>query len=50
MSVLATTKMSSRGQVVVPEPIRDQMGLKAGDRFVVLAYNGTVLLKKSDHP
>ena len=36
MSTLATTKMSSRGQVVIPEAVRNEMGLKAGDEFVVL--------------
>jgi len=42
--------MSSRGQVVIPEPIRNQMGLKAGDRFVVFAHNDTILLKKIEPP
>ena len=36
MSVLATTKLSSKGQVVIPEEIRKKAGLKSGDQFIVL--------------
>lgn len=45
MSTLATTRLSSKGQVVIPEEIREQMGLHTGDRFVVLAEEGIVILK-----
>ena len=50
MSTLATTKMSSRGQVVIPEAVRNEMGLKAGDEFVVLAQNDVVILKGIKRP
>ena len=40
-----TTKMSSRGQVVIPEEIRNRLGLKTGDRFLVIADNDVVILK-----
>jgi AbrB family looped-hinge helix DNA binding protein len=50
MPAFATTKMSSRGQVVIPEPIRRQMGLEAGDRFVVFAHNDTIVVKKINPP
>ncbi|WP_251365872.1 AbrB/MazE/SpoVT family DNA-binding domain-containing protein [Coxiella-like endosymbiont of Rhipicephalus sanguineus] len=33
---LATTKMSSRGQIVIAEEIREQLGLETGTKFVVL--------------
>ena len=36
MAALATTKMSSKGQVVIPEEIRKRLGLKAGSQFVVV--------------
>lgn len=45
MPTLATTRLSSKGQVVIPEEIREQMGLHTGDRFVVLAEEGIVILK-----
>ena len=50
MSTLATTKMSSRGQVVIPENVRNDLGLRAGDRFVVVAENDVVILKGISRP
>ena len=41
----ATTRMSSKGQVVIPEEIRDRLGLTAGTQFVVIGDNGVVILK-----
>ncbi|MFH2053011.1 MAG: AbrB/MazE/SpoVT family DNA-binding domain-containing protein [bacterium] len=41
----ATTKMSSRGQVVIPEEIRKRLGLGAGTRFVVIGEGDVVILK-----
>ncbi len=45
MPELATTKMSSKGQVVIPEGIRKKLGLKAGSQFVVVGEKDTVILK-----
>ncbi len=45
MANVATTKMSSKGQVVIPEDIRKQLGLKAGCQFVVMGRNDVVILK-----
>jgi AbrB family looped-hinge helix DNA binding protein len=36
MQMVATTKMSSKGQVVIPEQVRKSMNLQPGTRFVVL--------------
>ncbi len=47
---LATTRMSSRGQVVIPEAVRNQMGLKAGSHFVVVAEDDVVMLKVIEPP
>jgi len=44
-SNLATTRMSSKGQVVIPEEVRDRLGLHEGSRFVVLGDRDTVILK-----
>jgi len=41
----ATTKMSSRGQVVIPESVRSEMGLKPGSKFIVLWQDDVVMLK-----
>jgi len=50
MSNLATTKLSSKGQVVIPEIIRDQMGLHPGDQFLVVAEKGVMILKVIQKP
>lgn len=42
---LATTKMSSRGQVVIPEDIRKRLKLRAGSRFVVVGKDDVIILK-----
>lgn len=50
MANLATTKMSSKGQVVIPEDIRKRLKLKAGSQFVVVAENDVVILKEISPP
>jgi AbrB family looped-hinge helix DNA binding protein len=37
--------MSSKGQVVIPEEVRDRLGLKAGTQFVVVGNRDVVILK-----
>lgn len=50
MSDLATTKMSSKGQVVIPENIRKRLKLKAGSQFVVIGDEDVVILKAISAP
>ena len=50
MSEAATTKLSSKGQVVIPEEIRDRLGLKPGAQFVVLGDRDVVILKVIQTP
>ena len=45
MSILATTKLSSKGQIVIPEDVRNKVGLHTGDQFVVVADKDVVILK-----
>ncbi len=45
MPGIATTKMSSKGQVVIPEGVRQHLGLKAGSQFVVVAGDDAIVLK-----
>lgn len=45
MQNVATTKMSSKGQVVIPEIIRKQLNLKDGAQFVVVARDDVVIFK-----
>ena len=46
----ATTKLSSRGQVVIPEEIRRRLGLEAGAQFVVVGEGDVVVLKALKAP
>jgi AbrB family looped-hinge helix DNA binding protein len=50
MPNLATTKMSSKGQVVIPEDIRKRLNLKAGSQFVVMGEDDVVILKSIEPP
>lgn len=50
MSHIATTKMSSKGQVVIPENIRQRLGLKAGSQFIVIADDEAIVLKPVSAP
>jgi AbrB family looped-hinge helix DNA binding protein len=50
MPTLATTTMSSKGQIVIPEAIREQLGLQTGTQFVVLGDRDVVVLKPINMP
>ncbi|MDI6903511.1 MAG: AbrB/MazE/SpoVT family DNA-binding domain-containing protein [Methanocellales archaeon] len=41
-----TTKISPKGQVVIPSRIRRELGIQNGDRFLVFGKNNTVIFKK----
>lgn len=45
MADAATTTLSSKGQVVIPEEIRNRLGLKTGAQFVVLGDKDVVIFK-----
>ena len=46
----ATTTLSSKGQVVIPEAIRERLGLKTGAQFVVVADRDFVIVKVLEPP
>ena len=43
MATLATTKMSSKGQVVIPEDIRKRLNIKVGAQFVVVGEKDVII-------
>ena len=45
MDTLATTRMSSKGQVVIPEAIRKRLKLEEGVQFVVVGDADVIILK-----
>ncbi len=50
MSEAATTTLSSKGQVVIPEEIRARLGLKAGAQFVVIGDGDVVIFRRLEAP
>jgi AbrB family looped-hinge helix DNA binding protein len=42
--------MSSKGQVVIPEDIRNRLKLKSGSRFVVVGKDDVIILKTISSP
>jgi AbrB family looped-hinge helix DNA binding protein len=50
MAAIETTKMSSKGQIVIPEDIRNRLGLKTGVKFLVMGDKDIVILKALSNP
>ena len=50
MNKLATTKMSSKGQIVIPESIRNRLNFGHGTQFIVLGERDTLILKSITMP
>jgi len=42
----STTKVSSKGQVVIPVNVRKAAGLKKGEKIIAIAFGDTVVLKR----
>jgi len=50
VETVATTRMSSKGQIVIPETIRKRLNLKEGVQFVVVGEGDVVILKAISAP
>jgi len=50
MGTIATTRMSSKGQVVIPETIRKRLKLNPGDQFIVVGEGDVVIFKAISAP
>jgi len=46
MTEIEITRASSRGQIVLPKSIREQIGINSGDFFVVYSDGDTIFIKK----
>jgi antitoxin PrlF len=40
-------KVSSKGQIVIPGEVRRKLGVKGGEKLLVLTRNGDILLRKT---
>ena len=50
MSDIVFTKMSSKGQIVVPKQLRNLLGLNEGEIFAIFGDNDTIILKRIEMP
>ena len=49
VQIAGTATVSERGQIVIPKDVRDDLGLEAGSRLIVLHHeNGAVILVPAD--
>ncbi len=44
--MMDVTKISSKGQVVIPKPIRDSLDLMEGDRLIAYARGDLIIFKR----
>ncbi len=50
MNQVEITSVSSKGQIVIPNDIRKELGISAGSKFIVLTDGTNVLLKPVQVP
>ena len=50
MSAVEITSLSSKGQVVIPNAIRSDLKVSAGDKFAVISDGKNILLKPIERP
>lgn len=46
--MIETITVSSRGQVVIPERIREDLRIKEGTKLVMIEKDSTIILEKED--
>lgn len=46
MTTIATTTVSSRGQVVIPKSLRQELHLDKGDSLLIVRKGDSLILKK----
>lgn len=44
------TSISSKGQVVIPQKVRERLQIHSGEKFVVIGESDTIVLKKLKEP
>ena len=50
MENIEITSISSRGQVVIPQNLREKLKIREGEKFVVIGEGNTIILKKLEMP
>lgn len=42
------TRLSTKGQIVIPKKIRDTLGIKPGSRLFISVESGNIVIKKTE--
>jgi len=50
MSEVLITRLSSKGQVVLPVPLRESLGLHTGEVFALFGEDDTIVMKRVELP
>ena len=50
MEKIEITSVSSRGQIVIPQSLRNKLEINTGEKFVVIGEDDTIVLKKLEMP
>jgi AbrB family looped-hinge helix DNA binding protein len=41
-------KVSSKGQIIIPKDLRERLGVRTGEKLLVLSRDGEILLRKTE--
>ena len=44
---MKTIKMSEKGQIAIPQPIRETLGIEKGDELIVIQMDNKILLEEA---
>lgn len=44
---MKTIKVSEKGQIAIPQPIRETLGIERGDELIIIQIDNKILLEKS---
>ena len=47
--IIKTIKISDKGQISIPQAIREKAGLKRGDELIIIQTDGKILLEKAQN-
>ncbi len=50
MENIEITSISSRGQVVIPQSLRERLRIHEGEKFIIIGEEDTIILKKMEMP
>jgi len=46
--IVKTIKVSDKGQIAIPQSIREEAGINRGDDLIIVQDNGRILLEKAE--